>query len=58
MSGVGIQPSEANNMYREIDKHKFNAMLHSSNIETARNNADEDASVNQEALVGTWNFQK
>ena len=46
VSGIGIQPSEANNMSRAINKHKFNAMLHSSNSATASNKVDEDASVN------------
>ena len=54
MSGVGIQPSEANNISREIDKHKFNSMLHSSTSATASNIVDEDASVNQEA---SWNLE-
>ena len=54
MSGIGIQPSEANNMSREIDKQKFNSMLHSSSSATTRNNVDEDASVNQEA---SWNLE-
>ena len=54
MSGIGIQPSEANNMSREIDKKKFNSMLHSSSSATTRNNVDEDASVNQEA---SWNLE-
>ena len=54
MSGVGIQPSKANNMSREIDKQKFNSMLHSSNTATSSNRFDEDASLNQEA---SWNLE-
>ena len=54
MSGASIQPSESNIMSREIDKQKFNAMLHSSCSATASNRVDEDASVNQEA---SWNLE-
>ena len=54
VSGACIQPSEENNMSREIDKKKFNAMLHSSSSATARNKVDEDESVNQEA---SWNLE-
>ena len=54
VSGVGIQPSEANNMSREIDKQKFNAILHSNSSAIASNRVDEDASVNQEA---SWNLE-
>ena len=46
VSGVGIQHFEENNISREIDKKKFQAMLHSSNSATASNRVDEDASVN------------
>jgi hypothetical protein len=52
VSGADIQPSEANNMSREIDKEKFK--LHSSSSATASNRVDEDASVNQEA---SWNLE-
>ena len=54
VSGAGIQPSKANNMSREIDKQKFNSMLHSSNSATASNRVYEDSSVNQEA---SWNLE-
>ena len=53
VSGVGIQPSEENNMSREIDKQKLNSMIHSSSNATASNSVDEDANVNQEA---SWNL--
>lgn len=54
VSGADIQPSEANNMSKEIGKQKFKAMLHSSSSATASNRVDEDASVNQEA---SWNLE-
>ena len=54
MSGASIQPSESNIMSREIDKQKFNAMLHSSSSVVSSNIVNEDASVNQEA---SWNLE-